>query len=104
MAAWKHWQYWNPGTYQAYRKYVIDRAPLFRGRVDLDCADITLVLLIEFAADRGLPVTFWDNDQVRYPSKGTRQRRPRSDLYPRAPGRTRASTSRRSRVGSARRA
>ncbi len=41
MAAWKHWQYWNPGTYQAYRKYVIDRAPLFRGRVDLDCADIT---------------------------------------------------------------
>jgi hypothetical protein len=73
MAAWKHWQYWNPGTYQAYRKYVIDRAPLFKGRVDLDCADITLVLLIEFAADRGLPVTFWDNDQVRYPSKGTRQ-------------------------------
>ena len=28
---------------------------------------------MEFAAEEGLPVTFWDNDEVRYPSKGTRQ-------------------------------
>lgn len=32
-----------------------------------------MVLMIEFAAANGLPVTFWDNDMVRYVSKGTRQ-------------------------------
>jgi hypothetical protein len=41
--------------------------------MDLDCADMSLILLIEFAAGSGLPVTFWDNKEVRYISKATRQ-------------------------------
>jgi hypothetical protein len=50
MAAWRHWAYWGPATYPAYRKYVTEWAPRYRGRTDLDCADMSLTLLIEFAA------------------------------------------------------
>jgi len=73
MAAWRHSRYWGDRTYNEYRAYVIKWGPRQRGRQDLDCADISISLLIEFAAKAGLPVTFWDNDQVRYPSKGSRQ-------------------------------
>jgi hypothetical protein len=73
MAAWKHYRTWDPKTYQAYRKYVGQMAPRYRGKEHLDCADLSIILLIKFAAEQGLPVTFWDNDQVRYISKGTRQ-------------------------------
>jgi hypothetical protein len=58
--------------YQEYRKFVSEEAPKFRGKKP-DCADISITLLINFAALRGLPVTFWDNDHVRYVSKATRQ-------------------------------
>lgn len=73
MAAWRHYSYWDPRKYQFYRRYVATNGPRFRGRADLDCADITMVLMIEFAAANGLPVTLWDNDRVRYISKATRQ-------------------------------
>jgi hypothetical protein len=73
MSAWKHSNYWTATSYGDYRKYVQVQAPRFRNRADLDCADMSLTLLIEFATAGGLPVTFWDNDQIRYCSKGTRQ-------------------------------
>ena len=74
MAAWTHRRYWTPRVYdKEYRDFVVQRAPKYRGRMDYDCADLTLLVLIEFAVQQGLPVTFWDNDQVRYPSKGSRQ-------------------------------
>ena len=74
MAAWRHFRYWSGRLYDIeYRDFVTRRAPRYRGRTDYDCADVTLLLLIEFAAREGLPVTFWDNDEVRYPSKGGRQ-------------------------------
>jgi hypothetical protein len=73
MAAWKHWAYWTATTYPAYRKYVGVNAPAYRGRQDLDCADMSLTLLIEFAAANGLPVTLTSDDGTRFISKGTRQ-------------------------------
>jgi hypothetical protein len=73
MAAWKHWGFWDRTTYDRYRSHVAQEAAKFRGRTDLDCADMSLILLIDFAAGRGLPVTFWDNNRVRYISKATRQ-------------------------------
>ena len=73
MAAWKHWSYWTAVTYPAYRKYVGQNAPLYRGRQDLDCADMSLTLLIEFAAEHGLPVTLSSDDGTRFISKATRQ-------------------------------
>lgn len=72
MAAWKHWAYWDEGAYESYRKYVAARAPSYRNRLE-NCADISIMLLIDFAAENGLPVTFWDNADVRYISKATRQ-------------------------------
>ena len=73
MAAWRHFMFWGPGTYDQYRAYVIERAPGFRGRTDLDCADMSLTLLIEFAAQKGLPVSLRSDDGVRLISKATRQ-------------------------------
>jgi hypothetical protein len=73
MAAWKHSAFWGPDTYEHYRAYVIEHAPLFRGRSDLDCADMSLTLLIEFAARNALPVTLRNDDNIRLISKSTRQ-------------------------------
>lgn len=73
MAAWNHYKYWDSQMYEEYRKFVARDAPKFRGNEKLDCADISIILLINFAASNGLPTTFWDNNQVRYISKGTRQ-------------------------------
>jgi hypothetical protein len=38
-----------------------------------DCADLSVLLIIEFAAESGLPLTFYDNAGVRYISKAERQ-------------------------------
>jgi hypothetical protein len=73
MAAWRHASFWDGSAYERYRDYVRHRAFQFRGRMDLDCAELSLVLLIEFAAENGLPVTFWDSGDVRFISKATRQ-------------------------------
>jgi hypothetical protein len=72
MAAWKHFAYWDIDKYRQYRSYVEAKALRYKGRTE-DCADISILLLIDFASEQGLPLTFWDNNQVRYPSKGTRQ-------------------------------
>ena len=73
MPAWKHsevndWTAWE--TYQNYRKYVASKASSFRGREE-DCADLSMSLLIDFAADQGLPLTFEDNAGRRYISKAS---------------------------------
>src|SRR5262245_9823694 len=68
MAAWKHFRNWNDTAYQSYRKHVEARAPQFRGRNE-DCADLSMLLLIEFAAKEGLPVTLEDNDNNQYSSR-----------------------------------
>lgn len=73
MAAWRHFASWVPTTYEYYRAFVIERAPAFRGRTDLDCADMSLTLLIEFAAQKGLPITLLNNSNIRFISKATRQ-------------------------------
>ena len=70
MAAWNHSNKtgWNDEEYTAYRKYVAGKVESFRGRNE-DCADLSMLLLIEFAAERGLAVTFEDNGGSRYVSK-----------------------------------
>src|SRR5215469_4981807 len=72
MSAWTHTNWWQPNTYGEYRRFVSQRAPQYRGQT-ADCADISLTLLVDFASQRGLPLTFWDNADVRYISKATRQ-------------------------------
>ena len=73
MAAWTHSAYWNDEMYAAYQKYVADNAPTYKGYKDRDCADLSTLVLIDFAAEKGLPVTFTDADNVRYISKGSEQ-------------------------------
>jgi hypothetical protein len=74
MAAWKHdnKQGWDYAAYLEYRKLVMAKAPSFRGRSE-DCADLSMMLLINFAAANGLAVTFEDNDGSRYISKAEGQ-------------------------------
>jgi hypothetical protein len=70
MAAWKHYKFWTDHLYDAlYRKYVMDNAAKYEGYTE-DCADLSLFLLIDFAAENGLPLTFYDNAGVRYISRG----------------------------------
>lgn len=72
MAAWKHHRYWTAHLYSLYRKYVYVRAESLEGST-LDCADLSVSLLMEFASFKGLCVTFTDNDGTRYISKATGQ-------------------------------
>jgi hypothetical protein len=72
MAAWRHSAIWTPTAYEQYRGYVIENAPKKRGATP-DCADISLTLLIEFAASKGLPVTLRNRSRFRFISKATRQ-------------------------------
>jgi hypothetical protein len=72
MAAWLHSRRWSPTVYGEYRKYVRSRAPLLKGRTE-DCADLSVFLLVEYAAAKGLPLTFLDNANVCYASKAPRQ-------------------------------
>ena len=73
MAAWVHTQYWNKALFNAYRLYAAREAPKYKGYPNYDCADLSIIFLIQFAASNGLSLTFWDNCQVRYISKATKQ-------------------------------
>ena len=74
MAAWTHRRYWTQRVYdREYRDFVAQRAPKYRGRMDYDCADLMLLVLIEFAVQQGLPATFWDNDIGPLPVSVSRQ-------------------------------
>jgi hypothetical protein len=59
---------WNVDTYYGYRRYVVSKAESYRGKTQ-DCADLSMTLLIDFAAENGLMLTFIDNDYRMYMSK-----------------------------------
>jgi hypothetical protein len=70
MAAWTHstqWG-WNSKTYYMYRKYVIAHARSYE-KSDKDCADLSITMLVEFAAKYQLTVTFQDAKNGLYVSK-----------------------------------
>jgi hypothetical protein len=76
MPAWKHKAQWSSAMYQTYRRYTQTtvtnaRYGLFEGAHE-DCADLSIRLLIDFAADSGLPLTFRDVSGWRYISKAER--------------------------------
>ena len=70
MAAWTHSKHsaWSDSVYQGYRSAVTANAWDFRGHEGLDCADLSMKLLVDFAAKSGLCLTFKD-DQGLYISK-----------------------------------
>ncbi len=69
MAAWAHHSQWTDDRYYlAYRKYVRSTAPGLMGRKE-DCADLSIMLMIDFAAQSGLPLSFYDVDDWLYASK-----------------------------------
>lgn len=68
MAAWNHTSSWTDTYYDAYRKYVNASASAMKGREE-DCADLSILLIVEFAAREGLPLTFIDNQGIYYSSR-----------------------------------
>ncbi len=72
MAAWNHTSSWTNAYYDAYRKYVNVSASGVKGREE-DCADLSMLLIVEFAAREGLPLTFTDNQDIHYSSKADGQ-------------------------------
>jgi RHS repeat-associated protein len=56
LAAWKHTSWWDDSWKKKYRDYVNMHAQDYLGRTE-DCADLSMTLLIDFAAANGLPVT-----------------------------------------------
>jgi hypothetical protein len=76
MPAWQHTAKWTPEMYQKYRKYVETTVPnspygVYEGAHE-DCADLSIKVIIDFAAQSGLPVTFRDDFGWRYISKAER--------------------------------
>src|SRR5215469_13217943 len=84
MAAWTHYATWdgnNRKVYATYRKYVAQNAPGRRSTKDLDCSDLSITLIIEFASKFGLPVTFKDAEGAIYSSKASRALVPKTSGY-----------------------
>jgi hypothetical protein len=68
MPAWTHTATWDDAAKKAFRKEVWLFASSKVGTKGLDCADLSMSMLIDFASRKGLPVTFRDNDDVAYSS------------------------------------
>lgn len=68
MPAWEHMYGWNSDVYYRYRKYVMSKAKGLE-KSDRDCADLSMTLLIDFAHDLKLCLTFTDATGGRYISK-----------------------------------
>jgi len=68
LAAWKHTKWWNNSWKKKYRAYVATNAKSYLGRTE-DCADLTMLVLIDFAEKNGLPLTFWHGSGCTYVSK-----------------------------------
>jgi hypothetical protein len=68
MAAWNHTKSWTDAYYKAYRNFVKAQASSMMGRTE-DCADLSMLLIINFAEQEGLPLTFTDNGDIQYSSK-----------------------------------
>jgi hypothetical protein len=92
MPAWNHKNRWSDKFYETYRNYVADRAPQLMGTKDVDCADLSITLLVEFAAKNSLPVTFIDADKFLLCSKSDHPWKPMlgdncgPDTYSQKPG------------------
>ena len=76
MPAWQHTSQWTSAMYDKYRKYAETTVKtasygVFEGAHE-DCADLSIRLLIDFAAQSGLPLTFRDVSGWRYISKADR--------------------------------
>ena len=73
MPAWEHRNRWYSGNYyEAYREYVAvnaPRLPYHPAHKKEDCADLSMLLLIEFAARHFLTIELQDNDGRRYNSQ-----------------------------------
>lgn len=69
MAAWKHVNFWNEGFYKMYRQDAAKDAPSLEGTKDVDCADLSITALVDFAEKHFLPVTFLDASGFLYCSK-----------------------------------
>jgi hypothetical protein len=72
MAAWNHYADWSPATYDNYRRTVQRTAPSYKGSTE-DCADLSIKLIVDFAASNGLSLTFKDNVGGGYCSKSSQQ-------------------------------
>ncbi len=68
MPAWKHTASWNDALYDGYRKFVSVEAPKQRGNTEMDCADLSTLLLIRYAAANGLGLDFTDGGGTHYRS------------------------------------
>lgn len=70
MPAWKTRNQWSAEYYEGYRQFVAWHAPLLRGRTE-DCADLSMLLIVNFAEAEGLPLSFTDNNGVLYRSEAS---------------------------------
>jgi hypothetical protein len=68
MPAWNHTNIWTDDYYEAYRRFVKSKAHLLKGGTE-DCADLSMSLIIDFAEQNGLPLTFTDDRNLQYSSK-----------------------------------
>lgn len=70
MPAWRQTRsVWDDAAYRGYRTFVTTEAPRLRGNTSMDCADLSALLLIRYAAKQGLPLVFTDMDGIRYDSR-----------------------------------
>jgi hypothetical protein len=60
MAACSHYAHWSPPVYKKYRQTVERTAPSYKGPTE-DCADLSIKLIVDFAASNGLSLTFKNN-------------------------------------------
>jgi hypothetical protein len=72
MAAWKDSNTWNNASFNGYKEFVATQAPSYKGSTE-DCADLSIKLLIDYAAGRYLPVSFWSTWDVLYSSRAAHQ-------------------------------
>jgi hypothetical protein len=75
MSAWTHNRDWGKSTYNQYCEYVKKMCPVHKGTKE-DCADLSVKLLIDFAAANGLPVSFYAEPRgtpIVYSSRATGQ-------------------------------
>jgi len=56
MPAWTKTVQWTEETYRKYREYVRLKAPSLKGRTE-DCSKLSILLLVDFAHQAGLPIT-----------------------------------------------
>jgi hypothetical protein len=72
MPAWPKTASWTAEAYSAYRGYVRKNGPGLKGRTE-DCSKLSILLLVEFAAGQGLPITMQADSGIYYCSMDDKQ-------------------------------